>query len=168
MITAIKDGDGILSVSFLCESFSMFAAPSSMRSLPPSLTSLEINVAHGHPPRQVKYVISSIVKSFVCISNNQTNWRKFGDLWCFYSVSCGVFIRWFVVLLFGKLWNNHSVCWRLTVRWFDVILFGGLCSFCSVYCYIHICFHWRHGISTQSYCDISNGLHAWLFVSFSH
>ena len=124
MITAIKDGDGILSVSILCESFSMFAAPSSMRSLPPSLTSLEINVAHGHPPRQVKYVISSIVKSFVCISNNQTNWRKFGDLWCFYSVSCGVFIRWFVVFLFGDLWNNHSVCWRLTVRWFVLVLFG--------------------------------------------
>ena len=72
------------------------------------------------------------------------------------------------MFLFGKLWNNHSVCWRLTVRWFDVILFGGLCSFCSAYCYIHICFHWRQGISTQSFCDSSNGLHTWLLVSFPH
>ena len=85
MITAIKDGDGILSVSILCESFSMFAAPSSMRSLPPSLTSLEINVAQGHPPRQVKYVISSIVKSFVLFQIT----KQIGGN----SVICSGFIR---------------------------------------------------------------------------
>lgn len=33
-------------------------------------------------------------------------------MWSFYSVVCGIFIRWFVEVSFGQMWKNGR-CWQM-------------------------------------------------------
>ena len=49
------------------------------------------------------------ITSATFIANRQRNLSKFGDLRCFYSVICGIFVRLIVTISFGESWKGISL-----------------------------------------------------------